>query len=321
MRNNRFFINMTLFKIYSFSEEALNDYYYHLEPLGTKEKFWVTYENKKYLLKFSRPNTGEHWSEKIAEQICLFLKIPHASYDFVIVQDRYKLTKYGVISENIIPQDNTMILGNELLYNYDKDYPNTNAIEHIKKHTINNVYNCLIDFNVSPPSKSEYNTLTTWGYFCGYLFLDLLIGNQDRHHENWAILFNSSDKKRYLCPTYDHAASLGRELLDKNRKERLITKDYQRNIATFVKKARSELFQYEEDKQRLTTFDAFFLAAEKEKGIDQFWISKITSSLFDKFVTEIFNKIDHTLMSNDAKNFSKTMILENKKRILKRVKS
>ena len=52
-----------------------------------------------------------------------------------------------------------------------------------------------------------------------YLLLDAVIGNVDRHHENWGILGKDVDGsvKGRLAPTFDHASSLGRELLDTGR--------------------------------------------------------------------------------------------------------
>ncbi|WP_257285647.1 hypothetical protein [Endozoicomonas sp. SESOKO1] len=38
------------------------------EDLGTKEKSWYTWQEYKWLFKKSRPLTGEHWSEKVAEK-------------------------------------------------------------------------------------------------------------------------------------------------------------------------------------------------------------------------------------------------------------
>lgn len=56
------------------------------EDLGTKEKSWYTWQGHKWLFKKSRPGTGEHWSEKVAEQLCCRLSIPHARYELA----RYK---------------------------------------------------------------------------------------------------------------------------------------------------------------------------------------------------------------------------------------
>ena len=49
-----------------------------------------------------------------------------------------------------------------------------------------------------------------------YLVLDAVIGNTDRHHENWGILRKRMPKgwTGMVAPSFDHASSLGRELLD-----------------------------------------------------------------------------------------------------------
>jgi len=48
--------------------------------------------------------------------------------------------------------------------------------------------------------------------------LDALIGNTDRHHENWGILVKRTPtgRRRRIAPSFDHASSLGRELLDES---------------------------------------------------------------------------------------------------------
>lgn len=46
--------------------------------------------------------------------------------------------------------------------------------------------------------------------------LDAVIGNTDRHHENWGILRKRVGDRwqGMVAPTFDHASSLGRELRD-----------------------------------------------------------------------------------------------------------
>ncbi len=64
-----------------------------------------------------------------------------------------------------------------------------------------------------------------------YLVLDALIGNTDRHHENWGflgqVLVNIDEVSEAarlvkqggydIAPSFDHASSLGRELPDEKR--------------------------------------------------------------------------------------------------------
>ena len=47
--------------------------------------------------------------------------------------------------------------------------------------------------------------------FAGYLVLDAVIGNTDRHHENWGLLLRRTETgwKGQVAPSFDHASSLG----------------------------------------------------------------------------------------------------------------
>jgi hypothetical protein len=53
--------------------------------------------------------------------------------------------------------------------------------------------------------------------------LDALIGNTDRHHENWGLVLQgtSDHQDLRLAPTFDHASSLGRNETDERREARL----------------------------------------------------------------------------------------------------
>ena len=48
--------------------------------------------------------------------------------------------------------------------------------------------------------------------------LDGLIGNTDRHHENWMFFYHPELRSYQLAPSYDHGSSLGRELQDVSRR-------------------------------------------------------------------------------------------------------
>ena len=101
--------------------------------------------------------------------------------------------------------------------------------------------------------------------FAGYLMLDAWIANQDRHHENWGlvIVFESEKPKIHLAPTFDHASSLGRNETDKNRQERLTTKDEGRNIKHYVSRARSAFYLAPSHNKVMLTLDVFQRAAKK----------------------------------------------------------
>lgn len=302
----------------TFEIKRLNVDLEDLEQLGTKEKFWFNFKggNVRWLFKYSRDNTGEHWSEKIAEELCKELSIPHVMYEMAQMNDRY-----GIVSPNIIPDNHRMIMGNEVLHkNSPSVYPGpiktTQQFVRVKEHTIERVLSCFDLSDIHPPMSWDIaNELNAGDVFCGYLMLDALISNQDRHHENWAIVMNVNTQKQYLCETYDHAASLGRELLDKEREDRLVSKDKNRKVEKFVQKARSELFRSETDKKPLFTNDAFFIAVENRENAKNFWLERLRI-LSDEKISSIFHNIPTEVISNVAKEFSLQMVLENKKRLL-----
>lgn len=290
-----------------------------LEQLGTKEKFWFvdsSKANEKWLFKYSRENTGEHWSEKVAEQICELLGIPHVEYELARCHGRY-----GVITKSIVPNGVRMIMGNELLYssdpdNYPKPQPDNTTFLHIKEHTIARIFQCLDKLNVLPPNSwTGLSKLNAADIFCGFFMLDALISNQDRHHENWAILADVEKGVKTLCPSYDHAASLGRELLDEDRNKKLKTKDNNQKIDVFVRKAKSEVFRLETDRKPLTTIEAFLCATEGRPAAKRHWLAALENTSIGK-IAGIFERIPSDFISGSAKEFAIAMIVENRKRLL-----
>lgn len=286
-----------------------------LEELGTKEKFWYTDGNgDRYLFKKSRDLTGEHWAEKIAEEICKLLDIPHAHYD---------LAKYngfdGVVSKDILHDSELdMILGNELLTSVDNAYPNTpeNQFIRVKEHTLDLVLSALE--GISPPiwpGLTGKTDMDAADVFIGYLMLDTLISNQDRHHENWAILKDRSSGDEFLCPSYDHASSLGCTERDEKRKNRLESNDKGYKVETFVEKAKGALYQSKGSKKPLKLREAFTLAADTREKAAQFWLQKLNQVTEDKF-NSLLNRVPNGIISTTAKQFAMKMIAENRKYLL-----
>lgn len=289
-----------------------------LEQLGTKEKFWFYYSHDAVnlqLFKYSRAGTGEHWSEKCAAEFCHLLNIPHATYDLAQYNGRF-----GVVTQNIIPPGFRMVMGNEVLHSSTKDYPRPllsgEKPVRIREHTVTRVLGCLDKESIlPPPSEYDLGSLNAADVFCGYLMLDALISNQDRHHENWAIMLNNETGEQFLCPTYDHAASLGREMLDDERIERLKTKDKNRQIPYFVSKARSELFKTKTDKKTLLTVEAFQHAIEGRSTARDHWLGKL-SNLTEDSITEVFNQVPESCITEYARKFAALMVIENRRRLL-----
>lgn len=101
-------------------------------------------------------------------------------------------------------------------------------------YTLKAIHSAL-EGGLPPPCASD--GLTTWGVFVGYLVLDAIVGNTDRHQANWAVI--KSGYGRYLAPTFDHASSLGFLLSDRERLRRLSSKDRNYTPAAFADRAKT----------------------------------------------------------------------------------
>lgn len=98
------------------------------------------------------------------------------------------------------------------------------------------------------PSANEHYAVLR--QLASYMVLDALIGNTDRHHENWGLLWQvlvqiddvsesaRLDKQYDVAPSFDHASSLGRELLDAKRLEIL----EQGRVAAYVRRGRGGIY-------------------------------------------------------------------------------
>ena len=183
--------------------------------MGSKEKFWyrdTAGRNKNCLFKYSRRDTGEHWAEKIAAEVATCLRTLHAKVELAEFQN-----VHGSTTESFARRGRALIHGNEVLAILISDY-NPRKKFHQSAHTLDNILAVL---------DSVFTNSAEKRLFAEYLVLDAVIGNTDRHHENWGFQLRRRGEKDWdisLAPSFDHASSLGRELRDE-RRDRLMAED------------------------------------------------------------------------------------------------
>ena len=109
------------------------------EAMGTKKKFWCHDEReRRWLFKFSRPDTGEHWSEKIAAEVGAALGVPCANVELAECGGLP-----GSLTESFVSKDSaSLVHGNELLQEVDASYP-TYQFRGVSKHTVDAVLGLL----------------------------------------------------------------------------------------------------------------------------------------------------------------------------------
>lgn len=196
------------------------------EPMGTKDKYWCALPPEmlgggKWLLKIPRqePGKGEHWAEKIACEIARKMELPCAEVALAVYADQH-----CTLSRQVEADHESLIHGNELIAGRVVGY-DPQRKRRTSDHTWERICKAIREV-------CSGNCEEILGQFAGYLVLDALIANTDRHHENWAVLRNDQDGLTLyqLSPSFDHASSLGREMRD-DRRELLLR---EHRIATYL---------------------------------------------------------------------------------------
>ena len=184
------------------------------ETMGSKDKAWflLPETNERWLFKYARVNqdvsTGEHWAEKIAAEIADLMGIPHCLVEFAEFEGHL-----GSLSRRfpeLAQPGFELIHGNELLPRFVPGYEREKRFRQTD-HTLINILAA-----VSRAITNEEQRSAAVATLAGYVVFDALILNTDRHHENWALLRENRPSGRVrhsVAPSFDHASSLGRELL------------------------------------------------------------------------------------------------------------
>jgi hypothetical protein len=236
--------NKPVFPIYDVSKATTE----RPEALGTKEKFWLLPEQNSalpylpHLFKIGRPQTGENWAEKVCAEILAHVNIPCAKYDFAI----YKGTA-GVVSRRFMPNVGSFWPANTLLAQSVAEYDGARRFKQ-RKYQLSTSIGILRSGKIGPPLSAPTGVphLTAADYFIAYLVFDVLIGNTDRHHENWGVVVMTDvygDSTYSLAPSFDHASSLGRNETDSARSRRLNTNDDRDTVAAYAARARTAFYR------------------------------------------------------------------------------
>lgn len=283
-----------------------------IEQLGTKEKFWFyDKDDIKKLFKIGRPKTGEDWSEKVSYEIGKLLELPCAIYEFSKWND-----KQGTISTSFVPEGMRLVHGNELLVIvYDKEYPRDQRY-HLSDYklsiVLNLIENELEDLKL-PLGYIDDFIKKPIDLFIGYLIFDCWIANQDRHHENWAILVDTKEVKWYFAPTYDHAAGLGCKVSPEKAMKRLTTNDENYCVKKFVTRAKSPF--YSDENKQLKTIEVVEILVDKYPTTVCYWIDKIEQIEIDA-IRLILDKVPNDFIDDNSKQFAQQILHENRIRLL-----
>ncbi|MFT5530648.1 MAG: hypothetical protein ACI91O_000661 [Candidatus Poriferisodalaceae bacterium] len=216
----------------------------HEETLGTKPERWLLDPTTgiPWLMKdvtFHRvagrlSRKGDDWAERIASEVARCLELPTARVELAD-GGHGNTTSLGIVSKSMLSDSESLIHGNELF----ADVGISGSSPHDRTgYNLSRVRLALESAELPGGADDP----SPWEYLVGYLSLDALIGNTDRHQENWAVIADGAGARR-LAPTFDHASSLGFQLDDDQRLERLSTSDEGPTPEAYAERARTKFEQ------------------------------------------------------------------------------
>jgi HipA-like C-terminal domain len=274
-----------------------------VEEMGSKNKFWFRRSDDapRWLFKYPQPDTGQHWAEKVAAEIAALMGVFHAKVDLAVFQgDRGSATESFARGGRNLFHGNQILAGN--LFGYD-----SNRRFRQSEHTLENIFEAL-----DKTFETNITRRLARLRLADYLVLDAVIGNTDRHHENWGILRRHlrSGWTGSMAPSFDHASSLGRELLDngtRKSKQRLLDED---RIANYSEKARGAIYWSSDDKHGLSPLELVRRAVVRYP--ESFLLAtRRVEALSMPELQGILSRMPAGWMSETAANFVRELLMYN----------
>ncbi len=178
-----------------------------VETVGDSAEVWLSGADGAAWLYKPRPpyaHAGADWAERVTTEIAGMLDLPAAHVELV-----RRDAERGTISRNVRPDGWELQHGALLLAERDESFQVQSPDRH--GHDLTAIQTVLQDV-LSPPNSLDG---PAFDVFAGYLLLDALVANPDRHEMNWAILRPPAGHgPMRLSPTWDHGSALGHNLTD-----------------------------------------------------------------------------------------------------------
>lgn len=268
-----------------------------ISTTGTRDKgVYINSDLQSYYFKTSinqnkKNYPYEFWSEIIASQLGRLLSLPVLDYHIASCGN-----KIGCISRNMIDRHKEeLVEGVNLIIENEPDfreYCKTN--HHFKK----------IETALESVGVPDYRRIVI-----EMILFDCIIGNTDRHSENWALIRNKAKDCLADCcysfaPFYDNGSSLGRELKEERIKSLLESDDA---FDRFIRGGKSDIIMEKEKSSFLATIDYILEHYPEERN---HFVEKHLSLYNKETLKTLIYKID----SNYPKSgFEESRISNNRK--------
>ena len=269
------------------------------EEMGSKKKFWYHEPDERadWLFKHPQDNTGQHWAEKIAAEVASRLGILHAKVELAEFEGQR-----GSATQSFARGGRELVHGNQILALVVDGYNPLRTFNQ-SSHTLTNIW-YVVDKVFPDPNHARRARLR----LAEYLVLDALIGNTDRHHENWGILRTRAGNRWRgdVAPSFDHASSLGRELLDQHRDRRL----EEGRIGAYLERGRGAIYWSDDEPHGPSPLGLVRRATCKHPDLFRPALEKL-AKLDESSPSELVNRVPDDWMTPSARAFAVALMCYN----------
>lgn len=256
---------------------------------GTRAKYWIIEpdSSQEYMFKIPTENTGEAWAEKVSSEIGKLLGLTMMEVHLAVRQNIH-----GVIAKKFTSGVEELYEGGDLI---------TSVVDNFNRYKLDN-------YSFENISKALAEIQLDKDFIVIPIF-DALIGNQDRHCDNWGILATWSDYR--LAPIYDNGASLGFQL--KEERIKLMFKD-QKMFEAYTNRSYSLIGIGSKEKPKYLEL-LTFIRGQYPKQVDE--AVGLLEMLSRDNIERILNTIPTTIMSDIYKEWAVKLLLYRKDWIIK----
>ena len=309
------------------------------ESRGTRTKFWVRIppEYDPWLLKIPRPNTGEHWAEKIVAEIGRLIGVDCAEVELAQCTEQaafgLRLGREGkerqprpteqrllaTICKSFLPGESTTPTEYQFFHGWE-------VLQHVvdgydtalrfgqRDHNVKNITTALAELM----GVESMNPMPLWDNAmedaASYALLDGIIGNTDRHHENWMIAWvhDQGDMRIEIMPSFDHASSLGRELTD-DRRRQILESD---GVLRYVQRGRGGVYVDDRHQRAPSPLRLARLLCRWRPGFTRRTLDRI-DGLSELDILAAVQRVPPEFMSDTAKEFAYQVVLTSRRVLLR----
>lgn len=290
------------------------------ESMGADPKYWITPKGTTFSAPagevswlFKAPKTGhlhegrtyrrhDDVAEAVVCEVAKLLNIPTAQVHLAQRDDTP-----GVISRNVIRPDHNLRSGDMVLLGIEgyESCAGDRRSNARPGHNLKNIASVMT--GLLGPAGTDYADWTAFDVFSGYLLLDALCANNDRHAENWAIEeppLGDADQPDRLAASFDHGSALASSI-EESVCERKLS-----DIHRFCERGKAKRF--EDRKQSLVGLwrDSVLIAGKSAV----LWRDRLEDLDPDKFA-ETCHGVD--VVSASRANLMTAILEENRRRILR----